>query len=102
MSEADKLPLGYRAAWAERGKLCVAKLHKSIDAATSPDEYSALLLKQGATSEDDQFVEAHIYGPITVRTIEQVAFYPRPKRRPSATILKALKEKLSQAGVPIS
>ncbi|HKQ08540.1 MAG TPA: hypothetical protein VJ464_25690 [Blastocatellia bacterium] len=102
MWKSDKLPLGYRATWDERGKLCVAKLYKSIDAGTRPDEYSTLLLRQGATSEDDQFVEAHIYGPMTIRTVEQVILDPRLKRRQRATILKALKEKLSQAGVPIS
>ncbi|MFL6273792.1 MAG: hypothetical protein ACJ74G_01170 [Blastocatellia bacterium] len=102
MSKADKLPTGYRATWDERGKLCVAKLYKSIDAGMRPDEYSTLLLQQGATSEDDQFVEAHIYGPMTIRTVEQVVLDPRLKRHQRATILKALKEKLSQAGVPIS
>jgi hypothetical protein len=102
MSEADNLPRGHRATWDERGKLCVAKLHKSIDATMRTDEYSTLLLEQGATSEDDQFVEVHVYGPMTVRTVEQVTLDPRPKRHPSGIILKALKEKLSQAGVPIS
>jgi hypothetical protein len=101
MWKPDKLPLGYRATWEERGNLCVAKLYKSIDANTRPDEYSTLLLEQGGTSEDDQFVEAHIYGPITIRTVERVILDPRLKRRQRATIIKALKEKLSKYGVLI-
>jgi hypothetical protein len=100
MSKADKLPKGYRATWKDRARLCVAKIHKNIDASTKADEYSALLLQQGATSEKDEFVEAHIYGPMTRRTIEHVKISPRRKK--SATILKAMKEKLSKAGVTIS
>jgi hypothetical protein len=102
MSEADNLPKGYRATWRDRAKLCVAKLYKRIDATTQPDEYSALLLRQGATSEGDEFVEVHIYGPITARTIEQVIISPRIKRRPRDTIIKSVKEKLEKVGANVS
>ena len=39
------VPLGYRAIWSDRGKLCAAKLHRSIDATTPPNEYSRLLMR---------------------------------------------------------
>src|SRR6266571_2723029 len=99
MSEAAKLPRGYRATWKDRAKVCLAKTHKRIDSATDASKYSALLLQQGATSEDDEFVEVHIYGSITIRTIERVILSPRLKRRQRATILKALEERLAKAGV---
>lgn len=101
MSKADRLPKGYRATWGDRAKLCVAKLHKRIDATTLPDEYSALLLRQGANPEEDEFVEVHIYGPMTALTIEQVIISPKIKRK-SRAILKALKEGLVKAGVIVS
>jgi hypothetical protein len=102
MWDAPKLPRGYRATWKERAKLCVAKLHDRINATTQAHEYPALLLQQGATSGDDEFVEVHIYGSMTRRAIEQVILSPRLKRAQRATILKALKEKLARIGVIIS
>jgi hypothetical protein len=102
MGRADKLPLGYRATWQERAKLCVVKLHKRLEASTRPAEYPTLLLQQGATSEDDQFVEVHIFGPLTIRTVEQVILDRRLKRRQSATILNALKKRLLQFRISIS
>jgi len=99
IAEADKLPEGYRAKWDDRARLCVAKLSGRIDATTQTDEYSALLLRQGATSEEDEFVEVHIWGPLTVRTIEQVTLTD-PKSVPRATI-KTIRTKLEEAKVKI-
>ena len=95
-----KVPNGYRAPWANRGKLCVAKLDQSIDAATRPDEYSRLLMREGATSEEDQFVEAHIFGPWTARTIEQVSVSKRRKRADNVSI-KWLERELKKFGVRV-
>lgn len=92
------LPKGHRATWDERAKLCVAKLSQKIDSATRSDEYSDLLLKQGANSEDDEFIEAHIWGPMTVLTMERV-IVTDPKPRPRATIVKAIKAKLAKYNV---
>ncbi|MFN2452946.1 MAG: hypothetical protein ABR577_01865 [Pyrinomonadaceae bacterium] len=99
--DAVELPQGYRATWNERGKLCVAKLSGKIDAATKYGQYSGLLLRQGATSEEDEFVEVHIWGPMTVRTIERVIFIPA-KRSGRDVILKTLKDKLKKADVKVS
>ncbi len=66
------LPKGYRAVWGERAKLCVAKLATQLDDKTTQSQYSGILLKQGATSADDDFVEVHIWGPITIRTMAKV------------------------------
>jgi hypothetical protein len=100
-SREPKLPKGYKAVWEDRGKLCVAKLAKEIDSQTGPDKYSGLLLQQGSTSENDRFVEVHIYGAMTVLTMEQV-IVTAPKRSQKATILKAIKFKLAQHGVRAS
>ena len=95
-----EVPQGFRATWANRGKLCVAKLHQSIDAATRPDEYSRLLMCQGATSEEDQFVEAHIFGPWTARTIEHVSVSKRRKKADNVSI-KWLERELKKFGVTV-
>jgi len=99
--DAVELPQGYRATWDEREKLCVAKLSGKIDATTKSGQYSGLLLQQGATGEDDEFIEVHIWGPITVRTIERVTFTPS-KRSGRAVVLNNLKAKLKEADVKVS
>jgi len=98
ISREPKVPKGYKAPWEDRAKLCVAKLAQEIDSHTGPDKYSGLLLQQGSTSEDDRFVEVHIYGAMTVLTMEQV-IVTAPKRSQKATILKAIQFKLAQHGV---
>ncbi len=93
ISRDPKLPKGYRAAWQERGRLAVAKLFNRIDSTTTPDKYSRILLDPGATSEDDDFIEVHIFGPMTVLTMEQViVIAPQPSKR--ATIRRAIRFKL--------
>ncbi len=95
------LPKGFRAPWPDRGKLCVAKLAADIDSTTGPNQYSGLLLRSGVTSANDAFVEVHIWGPISVLTMEKVTV-TGPKARAKATIVKALKSKLRKHGVTIS
>jgi len=101
MKDAHKLPHGYRATWENRAKLCVAKLAAKIDGATLPDAYSGLLLQQGRTSEEDDFVEVHIWGPMTIRTVEEVSLNPREKRAARAITSRASRERLAKFGVII-
>lgn len=99
IDEADNLPPGYRATWNSRGKLCVAKLFRKIDGDTTKDEYSKLLLRQGATTADDDFVEVHVWGPMTIRTFEQITVKTRIRRRAHRVIIDALNESLEKASV---
>jgi hypothetical protein len=101
ISRKPNLPKGYRATWGERAKLCVAKLYGRIDSATTPDKYSQILLKAGATSEDDEFVEVLIFGPMTVLTMERVIVVdPRASKR--ATITRANRSKLTKHKVQVN
>jgi hypothetical protein len=57
-------------------------------------------MQSGATSEDDRFVEVHIWGSITRRTLQRVRIVSRPRSaRPSKARLKALRDRLSEIGV---
>ena len=94
------VPPGYRAPWPDRAKVCVAKLHSSVDATTTQDEYCRLLMREGATSELHEFVEGHVFGPITVRTIEQVSVSKRRKRADNVNIGR-LREELGKFGVKV-
>jgi hypothetical protein len=98
--ETPHLPRGYRATWDDRAKLRAAKLFSRIDATTSTGEYSTLLLREGTTTADDDFVEVHIWGSMTRRTMEQVTITER-LRHGQGTIVKALKEKLREASVKV-
>jgi hypothetical protein len=94
------VPPGYRAVWTDRGRLCSAKLHSGIDAATGPVEYARLLMRQGSGPEDHEFVEAHIFGPMTVRTFEEVSVSKRRKRADNVSI-RRLQEELKRFGVTV-
>lgn len=95
------VPKGYRAAWQERAKLCVAKLGERFDSGTVPGEYSRILLKQGATSNDEEFIESHTWGPITVLTMERVIVTEsNPSKR--TVIRRTIEAKLRAHNVPVN
>lgn len=99
VSDSD-LPKGFRASWDHRNNLCVAKLAGSIDSTSDPNKYSELLLKCGESSADDAFVEVHIWGPISVRSMEKVTI-TTPADGVKATILKAIASHLEKHGVAV-
>ena len=101
ISRKPNLPKGYRATWPDRAKLGVAKLYGRIDSTTTPDKYSRILLRAGAASESDDFIEVHIFGPMTVLTMEQViVIAPQASRR--TTITRAIKSKLAKHNVQVN
>lgn len=100
VSRKPGVPKGYRASWGARDKICIAKLAARIDSTTTPNQYSKLLLKQGATSADDEFVEVHVWGPMTVLSIEKVTI--TNAKGASETILKALTSQLLKHGVTVA
>jgi len=69
---AYEAPPGHRATWEDRAKLCVAKTAGDIQAETGAELFPKLLLDQGATSREDRFVEVHVWGPMTIRSVERV------------------------------
>jgi hypothetical protein len=95
----DAPPPGYRAVWRRRDSLAIAKLHAQIGPATAVDDYASILLKAGATPQDDEFIEVHIYGPIHRMTIEKVVGPPPP--RGYSAIYKDLKKKLGECGASL-
>ena len=100
-SRNPAVPKGYRAPWGSRAKVCVAKLAAHIDSTTRPNEYSGLLLRQGTTPAAHEYVEVHIFGPITILTMAKVTV-TKPNKRQKATVVKALKSKLAKYGVSVS
>lgn len=95
-----KAPRGYRAPWSDRGKLCAAKLYTAIHSDTTRDRYARLLMREAANPEEDQFVEVHIFGPWTVRSIEQVSLSKRRKHANNVSI-RWLARELGKFGVAV-
>lgn len=94
-------PPGSRAPWEERSKLCVAKLAGEIEPTTPSEKLAELVLQPGATSEEDRFVEVHIWGPFTRRAFERVTVTPSLGKRPKKVLIKALANRLKEIGVPL-
>ncbi len=95
IAEADQAVRGFRASWDNRAKLGVAKLAGAITPATTAGDFARILVQQGPpgdTAKDD-FVEAHVFGPLTIRTVEKVILTkPRDSRRlASRTRLAAIR-----------
>jgi hypothetical protein len=97
--DAARLPCGHRAVWQARGKLAAAKLSSKIDRATTSDRWPSLLLTPGASGERDEFIEVHIYGPLSIYSLEQVAL--QSTTPVSKAELRALNSILGKQGVPL-
>lgn len=96
----DPCPAGFRANWSDRGKLAVAKLHHKITSETSPSDFPHILLAQGTTTGEAEFVEAHIYGALHRSVIESVTG-PRPRHRADLAIWRSIARQLEQIGIAV-
>lgn len=94
------VPEGFRSTWEERSRLCTAKHAKDLQPGTSDSEFPAILLRQKAGSEESGFVEVHIYGPISIRSVEKVILRKGRGQSKKAVILE-LRNRLTKAGVAL-
>lgn len=95
----DTIPAGYRATWADRSQLAVAKLHSRISATTRPGDFAAILLNESKTHSDHDFIEVHIFQAIHRRAIERV-IGPAPKHGEGA-LHRSLRRKLAEVGADL-
>jgi hypothetical protein len=94
----DQIPHGFRAGWQERARICVAKLADKLTAAMQPADFPGILIQDGTGTGCDDFVEAHVFGTLTIRAFQKV-FVTRKRRIPSEAKISALRHKLTAAGV---
>jgi hypothetical protein len=99
MADADQLPKGYRAVWADRPRLAAAKLHQRLQSPMTDGELRSLLLTNGTTSADDEFIEVHIYEALTIRSCTAVVVGPCPGVDPFQ--VEILRTKLAAQGVHV-
>ena len=60
-------------------------------------DFPSILLGAGASSETDVFVEVHIWGPMSLRTVEQILM-PKPR---SKAFGKSLRDRLKGLDVTV-
>jgi hypothetical protein len=77
----QSLPEGYQATWVDRGRLAVIKHAADITPATRDDSIGDLILRPGATRDDDNFIEVYIYDGFDKRAVERVILN-RPLMKP--------------------
>jgi len=100
MADAENLDKGFRAVWPEREKLCIAKLVSRLHVGVAGKDFPSLLLEQGATTMEDEFVEAHVWGSLTVRSMQHVRIH-RKGSRPRKAVINDVGQLLSNFKVPM-
>jgi hypothetical protein len=95
--ELVSLPHGFRAPWDNRARLTIAKLAGRVNPGDDASRIAALLVVD-RTNETDEFVEAHVFGPMTIRTFERVVWVGTPLRR---SRFRVLRETLRRYGIPL-
>jgi hypothetical protein len=96
-----RAPLGFRASWPRRQELAMAKLADKIQALTPQSAFASILLNEGTSGGDADFVECHIFGSLHRNSIEKV-LGPRPKRRPELIIWKSVVVRLEKLGAVVT
>lgn len=92
------VPPGFRAPWGQYVALCLAKLTGKLLPDTPSGAFPGILLFSGSTLGDDDFVEVHIWGSLTIRSFRRVVV--RQWNSACAPVdTTALAARLSQAGV---
>jgi hypothetical protein len=97
--------LGDRATWANRAKLAVVKCGPAIVPTTAPADFYSMLLGQASSSGAEEYVELHVFRPMTIRTVARILVHLHvpgaPKRSWSKTILRQVNVDLRKAATRI-
>lgn len=102
LKTASNALVGHRTPWSNRSKLAAAQLADRIGPATKKDDFASILIRQGATTADDRFIETHTWGSITVLTIESVRFqFDRVRKVAPRSLLKNLSRSLTKYGATL-
>jgi hypothetical protein len=96
----DGIPEGSRSTWAERSKLCTVKNAGDLRPGVPASDFPAVLMRQKTATEESRFVEVHIYGSMSIRSIEKVIFKkgPRPYKK---SFERQLRDRLAKFGTRV-
>jgi hypothetical protein len=94
------LPPGYRARWSRRDELAAAKLESALQPGTQADGFAEIIMKPAARSEEADFIEVHIYGPLHRRNIARLTAR-RPRNQADKAILMRVESSLKSIGATV-
>jgi hypothetical protein len=94
------LPVGYRAAWSDRGLLAAAKLHSQLKLGMEASQFAAVLMEPRRGDSDCDFVEVHIYGPVNRAAIAAVTG-PVPADHVDRLLWKKMKRVLADLSASV-
>jgi hypothetical protein len=74
------VPLGYQSVWEDRAKLAAAKLASRLTSATGQNDLPGLLLHEGPSRQQDEFIEIAIYAEegLDTQDVDMVTVQRRP------------------------
>ena len=91
-----------RCDWDNRHKICLAVFEKDLTPGTQAAQFPSLIVVNGATTADDRFIEVHIFGAMTARTLQSVHIRPKAHNERERVYLDAIREELAKVGVSLA
>jgi len=89
-------PAGCRATWEERAKLCLAKHEEDLRPGIERENFPRILLREEPRREDSRFVEVHIWGPLSIRSCEDILPKETVPNQPQDESTKAFRMEIEE------
>lgn len=96
-----RAPHGFRAPWATRHLVALAKLGGRVRADADETAIARLLIEPATRRADDQFIEVHLWEGFDYRAVRRVRMPAKPSPEASPAELESLREVLRSRGIPI-
>lgn len=88
-----------RSVWSDRGRIAAAIFADRLQKGVSDAEFPKILVAQAGPAVDDEFIEVHLFGTMTVKTFAAVKFPANIPGKRELIMRDAIIEKLNQASI---
>lgn len=93
------LPAGYRAVWADRADLAVAKIAPVATAGMEAAALQSMLLFSEGNRDTDSFIEVHVWGGFSPLSIEAIEVQGTPRNDDERDLLRLAEARAGRAGI---
>jgi len=90
-----------RSDWQNRHSICFGTFGNKFDSLTTEADFQSILVNRGESSEDDSFIEVHVFGPMTARTFELVHITTAKHSRRETVLVEAIADKLEAMKIQV-
>ncbi len=90
-----------RSDWQNRHSICFATFGNKLDSRSTEADFQSILVDRGESSEDDSFIEVHVFGPMTARTFETVQIATAKHSPRDAVLVAAIADKLAAINIQV-